>query len=313
MSPSCHRTEVGRPAPLGTSHAGSNISSVWSPDGRDVAYASRRGPLGFDRRWTTLVIRNVETGQERELVPALNGFLVRSWFPDGRRVVVGGSDYGGRGGAYAVDVDSGRVEPLLQTSPRDAGNLGRVEWAPDGSRILYSNQARRALLFRDLAGGVDRVALDFRAEGIDKIVGQVLGRGYKLSPDGRALAFSATVRDAGGEADVLRVRSEGEGTRELLRRAPPERIVFQDWTPDGRALVFTRRPRDGAALELWTIDARGGVPQPLGLSLNALRDVSVHPDGRRLTFTAGAPVIEVWAIDNALANGRPLGTAGDAH
>jgi serine/threonine-protein kinase len=296
-----HEGPVGRPVPLGTRFAGSNISSIWSPDGRQVAYASRRGQFGFDRGSTTLVLRDVETGAERELVPALASFLVRAWSPDGRRVAVAGSDYDGRAGAYAVDVESGSTQPLAQTDrPSDATNLGRAEWDPDGSRILYSNQARRALLFRDLAGGVDKVALDFRAEGIDKIVGQVLGRGYKLSPDGRALAFSAKVRGAGGEADVLRVRSEGEPSRELLRLAPPERLVFQDWTPDGRALVFTRRPRDGAPVELWSIDARGGVPQALGLSLNALRDVSIHPDGRRLTFTAGAPVLEVWALENAI-------------
>lgn len=297
---------LGRPAPLGTSYAGSNISSVWSPDGREVAYASRRGPVGFDRRSTTLVIRNMERGQERELVPALNSFLVRSWSPDGRRVLLNGADFHGRGGAYAADVDTGDTVALLQVDRAShATDLGRGEWLPDGSRILYLDRARRALLFRDLRNGHDSVALDFRAEGIDDIAGGVLGRGYKVSPDGRTLAFSAKVREGDAWVDTLRVRTDGEAPRELLRVKHPGNVVFQDWMRDGRALLFTRRldraSSDG--IELWktTLD---GKAEPMGLSMKALRDVSIHPDGRRITFTAGAPVLEVWALENAVADRR---------
>jgi Tol biopolymer transport system component/predicted Ser/Thr protein kinase len=302
---------LGRPVPLGSSYAGSNISSTWSPDGREVAYASRRGLVGFDRRSTTLVIRDVETGAQRELVPALNGFLVRSWSPDGRRILVGGSDFSGRSGAYAIEVETGRAAAVLQARrPSDAGNFGRPEWTPDGLRLIHADRAKRVLLFRDLANGTPSVALDFRTEGIEGIVGDVLGRGYKLSPDGRTLAFSAKVREGRGWADVLRIRTDGQASRELLRIRHPGNLVFQDWMPDGRTLLFTTRKdrQSSDGIELWRIDLDGN-QESLGLSMKALRDVSVHPDGRRVTFTAGAPVLEVWAIENAIADGRPLGTA----
>jgi hypothetical protein len=163
--------------------------------------------------------------------------------------------------------------------------------------MLYGSSARRRLLFR--GSGVDRVALDFRAEGIDGITGQVLGRGARLSADGRTLAFSARIGAEDERTDVLRVKTLDGPSRELLRVRAPESLVFQDWTPDGAALVFTRR-RDSRQVALWRIAVEGGEPQPMGLTLNALRDVSVHPDGRRVTFTAGAPVLETWVIENAI-------------
>lgn len=66
------------PATLPATYVGSNISSIFSPDGRRLAYASRRGLIGFDRGSTTLAIRDLGTNQPRELVPALNGFLLSS-------------------------------------------------------------------------------------------------------------------------------------------------------------------------------------------------------------------------------------------
>jgi hypothetical protein len=34
--------------------------------------------------------------------------------------------------------------------------------------------------------------------------------------------------------------------------------------------------------------------------MNRLRDLCVHPDGRRVAFTAGEPEIEIWVMENFL-------------
>src|SRR5688500_1389077 len=78
---------VDKPTALPTRFAGSNISSIWSPDGSHLAYASRRGPVRFDRGSTTVVIRDLRTQAERELIPAMKSFLLRSWSPDDRRLL----------------------------------------------------------------------------------------------------------------------------------------------------------------------------------------------------------------------------------
>jgi serine/threonine-protein kinase len=291
---------IGRPVPLGPAYAGSNISSIWSPDGRQVAYASRRGLVGFDRRSTTLVISDLRSGERRELVPAMNGFLVRSWSPDGRRILVQGTDTRLGSGLHAIDVETGRTTRVVVADrPSSETDIGRGEWMPDG-RVLYTDGRRRALLLHDVERGRDEVALDFRAEGIEGIAGGSNGPGFKASPDGRTLAFCAFVRDGEATVKSLRVKSGAEPSRELLRAEGQEILALQDWTPDGAALLVTRRQAPDPP-DLWQVSLGGGDPRPLGFTMKALRDVSMHPDGSRITFTAGVPLLEVWVLENFLA------------
>ena len=55
-------------------------------------------------------------------------------------------------------------------------------------------------------------------------------------------------------------------------------------------------------LGLWMISGEGGVLRNLGLAMNGRPfGLSVHPDGRRIAFTAGTPRRpEVWVLENFL-------------
>jgi Tol biopolymer transport system component len=295
---------VTSPAVIPATYSGSNISSIWSPDGRRLAYASRRGPVGFDRGFTTLVIRDLQTGQQRELVPAMRSFLVRGWSPDGRNVLVQGEDGQGRTGAHAIDIETGTVAPIV-TNPRpDHNDIRRADWRVDG-RVFYLDSARQVLLARDVVTGSESRVLDFREAGIS-VVANVGGRGYRLSPDGGTLAYTAASRKGETRSSSIWITGiDGRPARELVRATAPESVMFQDWTPDGTALVYTRSTASESQqpLSLWRVPIVGGEPQSLGFAAIALRDVSVHPDGSRITYTAGNPVAEVWAIDH-LVSGR---------
>jgi len=51
---------------------------------------------------------------------------------------------------------------------------------------------------------------------------------------------------------------------------------------------------------LWLISVRGGEPRKLELTAEGLRDVSIHPDGRHIAFTATQGRSEVWVMENFL-------------
>ena len=79
------------------------------------------------------------------------------------------------------------------------------------------------------------------------------------------------------------------------------------WTPDGQKILFTLRRQDVAkpvnsdqTFELWQVSAAGGQPQKVGLAMERLRDLSLHPDGKRLAFAAGQSKPEVWVMENFL-------------
>ncbi len=294
---------VKNPVTLPATHAGSNISSIWSPDGRRLAYASRRGLIGFDRGSTTLAILDLETNQQRELVPALNSFLLRSWSPDGRLILVNGQDTGGQGGTYHIDAETGKVTPLtLAGRPSNATDIRRGDFMPDG-RVLLFSVPRRALIARNAQTGAEEVVFDLKAEGIE-LVSDVVGRGYKLSPDGQMIAVTSATREGDVWTRSLGVKVLGGGpSRELAKASGSEMIRFQDWTPDGGAVIFTKwitKPNEPMAL--WRVSIHGGDPQPLGLSMPGIRDVSVHPNGRKITFTAGWPMNELWVMENFLTD-----------
>ncbi len=95
----------------------------------------------------------------------------------------------------------------------------------------------------------------------------------------------------------------GGPARELVRVTAPDSLRFQDWMPDGTALVFTRSiSKPDQPITLWRVSIHGGEPQPLGLSMPGIRDVSVRPDGKAITFTAGWPKNELWVMENFLTD-----------
>src|SRR5205807_2656049 len=89
-------TITGKPEPVAPNYIGSNISSGWSSDSRQLAYVSIRSPAGSDRFSRMLAIRGTESGEERAIWPALAFFMGPTWSPDGRTVLVRGMDLQGR-------------------------------------------------------------------------------------------------------------------------------------------------------------------------------------------------------------------------
>ena len=74
--------------------------------------------------------------------------------------------------------------------------------------------------------------------------------------------------------------------------------------PDSRHIMYARSVSgEKRKFELWRISAEGGEPQNLGLVMEGLSPygLSVHPDGRRIAFTAGTERrAEVWVLKDFL-------------
>ncbi len=288
------------PTPISSTYSGSNISSLWSPDGRRLAFASRRGPSGFTSGWTAIAIRDLETQAQRELMPAMNMFLLRSWSPDGRKILVQGEDAQGSTGAHAIETRTGVVTPIVLNERPTQNDIRRPDWRPDGS-VVYVNSGSQKLLSRAPRSGGEQVLVDLKSEGL-KITANIMGRGFKLSLDGQTLAYTVNARETGAATSSLWVRPLNGGvSRQLAHATAPETLMFQDWTPDGSEVLFTRWNFESPkAVSLWRVSIDEGEPQPVGLAREGLRDISVSPDGSRITFTAGWPRAEIWGLENLL-------------
>ena len=254
------------------------FGSDWSPDGRHLAYVSQRGYGGAGDR--TVVIRSMETGEERELSLVPFHFGGPRWSPDGRYLFLKGRSNSDPTGLYRVDVETSDIETVFLKD-----NFADIELSPDGKTLFYRSRH-----------GIFRRELDTQQET------ELCSDAYKfaLSPDGRWMAFDGELDDS--TVGLLVMPAEGGEPRELLRVPIP--MFAEAWTADGTSVLFTRESKDGKQA-LWQIPVEGGEPQEIGLAMEGLRELRVHPDGSQIAFTAGWPSLEVWVMENFLPGSNP--------
>jgi Tol biopolymer transport system component len=278
---------------------GFNYLPAWAPDGKYLAYVSARRVLpAVSAGINVLVIRSMETGEEREIVDRLWDPRGLNWSPDGRSILA----THGKRGLDLIDVQTGDRTPITRGTVR--GMLTAAAW--DGKTIFYMHlrkergEWRTSIVAHDLETGRERKLHRHDEEGE--------GHGLTISPDSRQLAFTVV-------RNKLKVMPAAGGEpRELLRlKYPPEEFVWYvgpAWTPDGRYILFVKGKYspDQPLLyadephELWRIPAEGGKPQKL--AIDGLSHISIHPDGRRIAFASAPPGHgegeEIWVMENFL-------------
>ena len=275
------------PSPATQRFVGSNDRPSWSPDGRQLLYLSKRAPGVWGAR--ALCVRSTESGEVRELVSKLDQTVIwAGWSPDGRSLLARAFRQ-----LYRIDVQTGDFSPVpLSNKP-----LG---WPPacsrDGKAIFYHPNTGASIVVRDLQTGQEKE--------LHRIAEPSYYRaGVTVSPDGQQLAFMVAEKESGSKVlTVIKVMpAAGGATRDLLRGVQLPGPSQMAWTPDGLSLLF---PQGASSADskagLWLISVRGGEPRKLELTAEGLRDVSIHPDGRHIAFTAVQGRSEVWVMENFL-------------
>ena len=282
---------VAPPRRLSHRFEGNNTFADWSPDGRYLAYASQPRGGGRPSAWT-MVIRDMESGRERELLLKLtndNRRLRPRWSPDGRFILVAGQDRKGRDGLYRVDPETGEVTPIAHMAQ---GSSLNPDWSPDGKSIFYTDydeRNTRRMMRWDLENSEAKVL----HTGIDQAVG------LEVSPDGKQIAFC-------GVGQVSFMPTAGGAPRPLQKDLWSDGCEGVVWLPDGKRLLFARRSG------LWVIPVDGGEPQEIeGAKPSGTRRIfglKLHPDGRQVVLTAGIGLYgsynEVWVMENFLPEMR---------
>ncbi len=299
----------GTPSLLVERHLGWNFQPEWSPDGKKVAYLSRRQRGSAD---ATLCIRSVETGEEREYSDKLkrvSKWPLR-WSPDGGSLLVRGGDLQGNSGLFTIGIGTEEVTRVAWWPAREYGSY-MVEpcWSVDGKAVYYveprvaTPEGRTRLVRTELATG--------RHEVIHVFPEAVTGGAVSLSPDGRWFGFSL-IRGAGWSPAVMPVG--GTEIRDLP--GPWTGVRTGTWAPDSGQLLFIKRPGTAAKLtssELWGVPVEGGEQRSLGFSvMKDVQTLSIHPDGKQLAFTAWEPATEVWVMENFLPGLRSQEEGGTA-
>jgi Tol biopolymer transport system component len=287
---------VGPASRLPSRLEGATAQPAWSPDGRYLAYIGQRGPAAAGFGAYALVVRDLITGDERQLANDLNFFLTApKWRPDGSEILLNATDARGRTSYYRVNVTTGSVVPTVSGAGR------AYAWADDGSAVL--NVSREGSLSRfDLTSGRTGIVLtadDGGVTSIDK---------FGESPLGGVIAYSGIARGSGRAPGTgwPSVRLwDGGRVVEVARGLPGERMIFQCWTPDGRAVLFTRFSSEGTGRPhaLWIAPVDGGPARATGFEIDGdtwANGVVMHPRGEQIAFTGGGIYGELWRMTRFL-------------
>ncbi|MGE3275075.1 MAG: amidohydrolase family protein [Vicinamibacterales bacterium] len=247
-----HDRETGDDTQV-TNAQGSAMRPVLSPDGKFLVYGTRR------KAETALVVRDLQSGQERWLVPhvtrddqesrASRDTLPRyDFLPDGRALIVPID-----GKLQKIDFETGAATPIAFTAHVQA------EIAP-------------------------RVYTPIRIDDGDTVRARLI-RWPSVSPDGSKVAFSAV--------NHLYVMDLPSGTPRRVTTMD-EGEFMPVWSPDGREIAYVTWTNTGGHIK--KVAASGGTPQTLTAYEGYYLDPAFTPDGSRIVFLAGSASDQLYSI-----------------
>jgi dipeptidyl aminopeptidase/acylaminoacyl peptidase len=225
----------------------------WSPDGRFLAFTSKRGEK------SRLYVMRLAGGEAEALTDGKSDVGDMRWSPDSRSIafVMGDAppeddekrkkardDWSwheeelkySRLYVVAVETDAdGKREPRLLT--RDERHVGAFDWSPDGRQIAFDHAegpsadlwTTASISLADVATGEVRPFAE----------GQGAASRPRYSPDGRSIAFARTGHPARWffQSDLYVAPISG-GEARKLPASFDEAPNLVGWTADGRRLLF---------------------------------------------------------------------------
>ncbi len=285
------RPDGSAPARPFTNGPKSDTSPRWSPDGRWLAFVSRRG--GEDAKPQIHLMRT-DGGEARALTSMENGAAEPAWSPGGRFLV-----FTSRVNAeeMAAEDEPDPEVPLdsEERKKRLADKKKREETKSD-PRLVSRFRYRAGTEYLD-----DRAAQIYLAE-IDPDTGNLVGKPRRLTsdsrdysgprwlPSGSGLVASVDrqpeVDDLFYFGDIVRIALDGSGAEILTG---PETADFDPRpSPDGQWIAYLSQPVDRlstANVDLWIRPTQGGEPRVLtgGLDRHAV-EPRWAADSRSLTI-----------------------------
>jgi len=236
---------------------------AWSPDGRSLAFAGRRGG-----NWDLYRVDRDGAGLARLTDhPAFDGWP--AWSPDGReiafvsyrdgnldvyRLPVSGGAAGDPpvegGGAVPADGAASRLDAGAVRVTAGEGPAIEPAWSPDGRWIAVAAWHEGAYRLEAVApsGGTPTVIAE-PTEGMDL-------RSPAWAPDGRQLAYLE--QRHGAKQLVVRSWEPGDATPDRTTATLAARVTAFDWFPGGGALVFATADRGGGEVRIRGHLAGGG-------------------------------------------------------
>src|SRR5262249_34838076 len=237
----------GKPVNI-TKDAALDTDPAWSPDGTQLAYSSDR-----DSEHLQLWIRDMKTGQSRQVTHMTTQPQGAAWSPDGKRIAFFNVDGMWRVAELSVlDVATGAVTKIHDSLPQP----GAPTWSPDGNRVALAEVAPFTKRFREGTNQILTIAVRLKAD-----------TAYEAADttSGAANTSSGAANTSPGAANTSSVTSGFSRTDDGDKWYSPASTLGiasrghcgPAWSPDGTKMAAIYE----GTLAVWPVSASG---EPLG-------------------------------------------------
>ncbi|HLB29729.1 MAG TPA: hypothetical protein VJM69_06345 [Dehalococcoidia bacterium] len=275
-------TRLGEVRPVASlGHApGYGVQASLSPDGREAAYTALAAEALDRTRQAELWLLALGDSGPRKLAGGFD-LQIPLWSPRGEALAL--RRYGSQGVPELVLVSrDGAVTSLVPGA--GALDLFPAAFSPDGRFIYYVKlTAQGSELGRAPVGGGNVTT-------IMGSLGKGLSRDWRLSPDGRSLAYLAPVEYEGRIRLRIHVASVGSDGRPVTVQGPLGLDHFAPlWHPKGQEIALGSTPAGGQAEGVFLVEESGSA-RPFGSPPARGCDVPVawSPDGSILAVRSFA-------------------------
>jgi len=270
----------GDPMKLSGDQPGLIRSSLWSPDGKMIAYLIHHPSTKPTSE--VCIVRLSNEGRPMGApvqinLPLFSRERLTGWTPDnkiGLLFEIPFHDY-----VYTVPASGGKAS---QVSPLD-GLADHPQWSPDGKRIYFRWEDGR-LASVPSQGGELSIHPSLKGALSSGFFMPYPAGGNSISPDGKLAVFSAGT--AGAKAQVFTVPVAGGEPKKLTTG---EGHRFPCWSPDGNwiACLGSEVVADKKEITaIFKVPADGGEATKIttGSTKVAWADLDWSPDGRSIAF-----------------------------
>jgi Tol biopolymer transport system component len=297
-------------------HEGMNTWPDYSPDGKHIAFLSRRNIREVQRtpraRGSFLCVFSLENGELKEIPSKLNMFSPPRWSPDGKSILINGAYDDDSVGLYTIDVQTGETLPVVL----DDAVQNSYEWSVDGKSIFYVRFIKKekfsAVLSIHLESGQTKQLFHLN-DGVNLSI--------SCSPDGKWLA----VLDSSGRRQrELRILPAAGGEPRKLHtfEQTTGHGIYPDWSPDGKFILYPNNQpsredesdRNKGEINfipwfLFCIPVDGGEPRAINFGVHLLFNPRIHPDGKNVAFGTFGKIEDnitamkatgIWMMENFL-------------